>query len=117
MLYLVTQRTEKGMEAARQSAINAVYGTRKQAHFNPKIWNRIFKVTSETFEQPEPIRAWFKKNRDKFCGGNSSDWDSWLNGEDSATETLIQDELYRVWFMDSEEFNTLDAEQRRQLGI
>lgn len=73
MLYLVTQRTEKGMEAALQDAINAVYGTRKQAYFNPKIWNRIFKVTSETFENPEPIRAWFKKNRDKFCGGNSSD--------------------------------------------
>ncbi len=117
MLYLVTQRTEKGMEAARQSAINAVYGTNKKAHFNPKVWNRVSKVTSETFENPEPIRAWFKKNRDKFCGGNSPDWDSWLNGADSAKETTLQNELYRVWFMDSEEFHVLEAEQRRQLGI
>lgn len=115
MLYLVTQRTEKGMEAARQSAINAVYGTRKQAHFTPKIWSRISKVTSETFEKPELIRAWFKKNRDKFCGGNSPDWDIWLNGEDSTTETIIQGELYRVWFMDAQEFDMIEAEQKRNI--
>jgi len=117
MLYLVTQRTEKGMAEARQSSIDAVYGTNKKAHFNPKVWNRVSKVTSETFENPEPIRAWFKQNRDKFCGGMSPDWDSWLNGADSAKETILQNELYRVWFMDSEEFDELEIEQRRQLGI
>lgn len=117
MLYLVTQRTEKGMAEAEKSAIDAVYGTNQKVCFTPKIWSCVSKVTSETFENPEPIRAWFKQNRDKFCGGMSPDWDLWLNDTDSTEETVTQNENYRVWFMDCKEFDALEIEQRRELGI
>jgi hypothetical protein len=115
MFYLVSKRTELGMEVAKRQAVDAVYGTGKKAYFNPVISGQVSKVTSKTFEKPELIRAWFKKNREDFCAGKSETWDPWLNGEDSKETTEGQNGIYRFWFMDVEEFEELDIKQRKKI--
>lgn len=117
MFYLVTKRTNKGLEEAKQKEEDKVYGTREKSHWNPKIWSQTSLVTSETFENPEPIRAWFKKNRANFCGGTHSGWDAWLNGVDSINRTLNEDETYKIWFMECEEFHALNVKQRESIGL
>ena len=117
MFYLVTQITAKGLAAAEKKAHDDVYGTRKKAYFNAKIFNRVSQVTSEVFESPTKIKEWFIKHRANFSGGTSSQWDSWLYGEDSSETVLNQNEEYRFFFMECEEFNELDKKQRVETGI
>jgi hypothetical protein len=117
MFYLVTQRTEKGLQTEKQHQLDKVYGTRNKFHFDEKIWNRVSKVTSEVFEEKTKIREWFKSNRENFSAGTSEKWDSWLNGSDSTESTLSQCEGYKIWFMDCNEFEALEAKQKQQIGF
>lgn len=127
MFYLVGQRTEKGMEYAKQAQLDQIYGTRNQFHFNENIWNRVFKVTSTLFEGTEGIRAYFKANRDEFASGKNPNWDEWLNADDTGANhpqvkingghTLSQNEDFRFFFMECSEFDALENVQRQKLGL
>lgn len=115
--YLVTKLTAKGMEKVKKEQEEKIYGTRNKLYWIPEIWSHTSLVTSEIFENREPIRAWFKKHRANFCGGKCTDWNSWLNGADSSWKTLNEDETHEFWFMECEEFETLDAEWRKSQGL
>lgn len=117
MFYLVAQLTEKGLQEERQYQLDKLYGTRKKFHFDEKIWKQVSKVTSDSFEEKTKIREWFKANRENFSGGINEKWDSWLNGDDSTESTLSQCGDYKFWFMDCNEFEALEAEQKRQIGF
>lgn len=118
--YLVSQRTEAGMEAARQDNSRKNYGLRERERgtpWMPQIYAMTSKVSGTIFEEPVPIRGFFKETRDQFCGGMDPNWDEWLNGDTSSVETLDKLGHYRFSFMDTAEFDALDNEQKARLGF
>jgi len=117
MYYLVAQWTEAGIEAARQRSIDKVYGTRETPVFIRKIWEGIWKVTGQAFDAPQPIRQYFKENRENFCGGKNPDWNTWLEGQDSTVETLNEGETCRFFWMDCDEFEKFRADFQKRVGF
>lgn len=114
--YLVAQWTEKGIEAARQRAIDKVYGTREKPLFTRQIWEGIWKVTGTVFDAPQPIRQYFKENREGFCGGKDPNWNAWLDGDSSTVETLNENGNCRFFWMDCDEFDKFRADFHKRIG-
>lgn len=106
--YLCSQRTVEGIEAERLRLIQEHEAQRrKYFYFHTKIWGSIHKVSSKVFPEPVAIRAYMKANRSEHHGGNSPDWDEWLEGADSEVMTYGQEGLNRFFYIPVEEFNAL----------